>query len=298
MTIKNTNPVLLDAAGRLPNVFFSGVAKAVLKDSEGEIIETRDPVGDFSAGDESFSTWSTDVSYPVNAVVAGSDGYFYVSRDNSNIANDPLLSPEKWRLFVKQIGFDGTNNGNVYTVDTSDPQGIGNVTQSSIKVMVPIATVTASNSATVDFTGLSADFSEYRVHGLNVVPASTSQQLLMRTSTNGGATYDSGGTDYSFLTIDAPSTGSSLRVLTSVRNDVSEDPGGSFEMMLINPSSAVKQKTFLWTWMQINSVGNINSGVSSGMRVGSILPVNAVRFFINTGNIQSGIFTLYGVRRT
>jgi hypothetical protein len=109
-SILNTNPVLLDAAGRLPNVFFSGLAKAVLKDADGEIIQTRDPVGDFSAGDESLSTWSADVSYSVNAVTMGSDGYPYISRVNDNIANDPTVSPTEWELFVKKLGFNGKNN--------------------------------------------------------------------------------------------------------------------------------------------------------------------------------------------
>jgi hypothetical protein len=151
-SILNTNPVLLDAAGRVPNVFFSGLAKAVLKDSEGEIIQTRDPVGDFSAGDDSFTTWSADVSYSVNDVVAGSDGYFYVSRVNSNIANDPISSPTEWKLLVEQLGFDGTVNGNVYVVDTSDGQGIGNVAPDRISPIQLVTSATASTTAVIDFT--------------------------------------------------------------------------------------------------------------------------------------------------
>jgi len=43
-TTANANPVVLDAAGRQPDIFFTGSLKAVLKDASGVTIETRDPV--------------------------------------------------------------------------------------------------------------------------------------------------------------------------------------------------------------------------------------------------------------
>lgn len=43
-TIKNQHPVVLDSEGRLPNVFFSGTAKQVLKDSDNIQIWERDNV--------------------------------------------------------------------------------------------------------------------------------------------------------------------------------------------------------------------------------------------------------------
>lgn len=45
-TIPNTHPVVLDSEGRLPNVFFTGTAKQVLKDSDNVQIWERDNVGD------------------------------------------------------------------------------------------------------------------------------------------------------------------------------------------------------------------------------------------------------------
>lgn len=45
-TIPNTHPVVLDSEGRLPNVFFSGTAKQVLKDANSVQIWERDNVGD------------------------------------------------------------------------------------------------------------------------------------------------------------------------------------------------------------------------------------------------------------
>ena len=43
-TVANANPVVLDAAGRMPDVFYTGSLKIVLTDADDVIIEERDPV--------------------------------------------------------------------------------------------------------------------------------------------------------------------------------------------------------------------------------------------------------------
>lgn len=45
-TTANANPVILDAAGRQPDIFFTGQLKVVLKDADDVTIETADPVGE------------------------------------------------------------------------------------------------------------------------------------------------------------------------------------------------------------------------------------------------------------
>jgi hypothetical protein len=300
LTIQNTNPVLLDAAGRLPNVFFSGLAKAVLKDSEGEIIETRDPVGDFSAGDESFSTWSADVLYSVNAVVAGSDGYFYVSQINANIANDPTTSPTEWKLLVEQLGFGGTNNGNVYVVDTSNGQGIGNVPVASIRALVPITTVSASNVATVDFTGIDSTYDEYQIHAFNVIPQTDDAIFQLRTSSNNGSSFDAGAGNYQY-NVSSYITGATQINLSDL--GVSNNAGGGVGwrgiIYLFSPSNTAVRKEFMWNYSSIVGGGSLVYDKYLGVgRRDSTAIVNAVRLFFASGNITSGTFTLYGVRRT
>ena len=44
-TSANANPVILDADGRMPDVFYSGQLKITLTDANDVVIETRDPVG-------------------------------------------------------------------------------------------------------------------------------------------------------------------------------------------------------------------------------------------------------------
>lgn len=45
-TTENANPVILDAAGRQPDIFFTGQLKAVLKNADDVTIQTVDPVGE------------------------------------------------------------------------------------------------------------------------------------------------------------------------------------------------------------------------------------------------------------
>ena len=52
LTTANANPVVLDGAGRQPDVFYSGDRKIVLTDADDVLIETRDPVGCCPAAEE------------------------------------------------------------------------------------------------------------------------------------------------------------------------------------------------------------------------------------------------------
>ena len=95
-TIANTNPVILSASGRQPNIFFDGVAKAILADADGVQLAVLDPVGETSNrfGDP----WLASRVYSANDVVAGSDDVYYRSLINNNRNNDPTSTSGFWTL--------------------------------------------------------------------------------------------------------------------------------------------------------------------------------------------------------
>lgn len=95
LTIPNTHPVELSGAGRLPNVFFTGSARAILTTAGGTQIEPRDPVGG-DATDNAFSDWNTDRIYNIPDIVVGSDGNFYISIVDGNANNNPTSAPTAW----------------------------------------------------------------------------------------------------------------------------------------------------------------------------------------------------------
>ena len=107
--IPNTNPVILTAAGRQPNIFFDGVAKAILTKSDNTQILVRDPVGDTAS---TFgSPWVASKDYNANDVVQGSDGQFYVSLTNGNVNNNPVTTSGSW-TFLYSVEW---NAGTTYT---------------------------------------------------------------------------------------------------------------------------------------------------------------------------------------
>ena len=113
LTITNTNPVILTAAGRQPNIFFSGLARAVLTDKDSVQIEVRDPVGDETTA-VSFPDWNADAIWNKPDIVVGSDDNFYLSITDGNRANDPTASPTNWSQ-VRFINVWNTNQ--VYAIN-------------------------------------------------------------------------------------------------------------------------------------------------------------------------------------
>ena len=95
-SIPNTNPVLLSAAGRQPNIFFDGVAKVILANNGDAQIAVRDPVGETATdfGDE----WVATKIYNAVDVVLGSDGVYYRSLINGNQNNNPVTTTGSWTL--------------------------------------------------------------------------------------------------------------------------------------------------------------------------------------------------------
>jgi len=97
LTIKNSNPVLLTAAGRMPNIFFNGAAKVIITDNDEEQIAVEDPVTSASAS--SFGQpWDALTIYSLNQVVTFNDR-LYTSIVGNNSNNEPPSSTAQWSEF-------------------------------------------------------------------------------------------------------------------------------------------------------------------------------------------------------
>lgn len=108
LSIANTNPVILSADGRLPNVFFEGSVRQVLTNKDDVQIWDVDPVG---AGDigANFAEWNPQVIYNTGDFVQGSDGLFYKSLQDNNLGEDPTTEAAFWA----QVDFVNVWNTNV-----------------------------------------------------------------------------------------------------------------------------------------------------------------------------------------
>lgn len=151
LTIPNTNPVILTAAGRQPNIFFDGVAKAILATSASVQILVRDPVGETTSsfGDP----WISSKIYGANDVVQGSDGEFYVSLAGNNTNNNPASTSGYWVLLYSVEWSSGITytEGAVVTVSNLLYQSLQNsnlnqnpVTQTAYWVLISLAYVSTT----------------------------------------------------------------------------------------------------------------------------------------------------------
>src|SRR5574343_994362 len=97
LSIPNSNPVILTASGRQPNIFFNGSARVVLAQSNDVQVEVRDPVGS-SVEEGVFSPWNPLTIYNLNDIVEYG-GLFYISITNGNQDHDPSATPTTWTQF-------------------------------------------------------------------------------------------------------------------------------------------------------------------------------------------------------
>jgi len=141
LTIPNTNPVKLTGAGRQPNIFFDGSAKAILAHSNYEQVEVRDPIGEDSAAGT--DPWIATIGYAKYDEALATDGYNYVSILPNNTGNDPISSPLYW---TKLLPVKVWNINETYAADD-----LVSATDGMVYVGL-VAANTGNNPATNDMT--------------------------------------------------------------------------------------------------------------------------------------------------
>ena len=175
--------------------------------------------------------------------------------------------------------------------------------------MVLLATATASASATIDFDS-GIDFAAYKKYVLefsDLVAASDDVDLMIRTSTDGGTGYDAGGTDYTYTferlidssTVAVVRSGAATSVPISTNptsegwgNTAGESVAGS--ITLWNPSGTRNTMMDFVVTGQTATSGDLCICSGSGMREAAE-DVDGIRIVMESGNITSGVFKLYGV---
>lgn len=170
-----------------------------------------------------------------------------------------------------------------------------------------IATATASASASIAFTGLTSTYNTYVLKFTDVVPATDDAELWLRTSTDNGSSYDSTAGNYRYVNLRSSDTGSlatsgsasSTHILLSIGvgtvdlgNAAGESCSG--QVVLQNPSST-KNTLITSDVSYIAAFGGSCKVTATGVRM-SAADVDAVQILMDSGNITSGEFRLYGVK--
>ena len=166
--------------------------------------------------------------------------------------------------------------------------------------MTLISTQTASNSASIDFTGLSTTYKNYLVLLDWVVPSTEGAQFAMRFSTDNGATFISTSTyNWADLYGVNPNGGNgtnSFGYLTPGGVASTASLGGlNATITLYNPNaSAPTMWSVAGVCYDTSVFGATISFMGGGAQTGAN-SVNAIRFLFGAGNITSGTIKLYGI---
>tara|TARA_R110000764_G_scaffold108502_1_gene194416 strand:+ start:25 stop:972 length:948 start_codon:yes stop_codon:yes gene_type:complete len=113
LTIANTNPVILDGAGRAGNVWMQDLDyKIRLYTSDDVLVWEADPYTSTSIR-SGFDLWSSTVTYNLNSIIEGSDNNFYISIAADNLNNDPTTTPTYWTEFDVQRAW---NPNEIYSI--------------------------------------------------------------------------------------------------------------------------------------------------------------------------------------
>lgn len=188
--------------------------------------------------------------------------------------------------------------GNTLTIAASGGGGAAGA-------LILLEQYTAAGVATLDFTtGISATYDEYLFEFVNVQPAADSH-LMIRMSTDGGATYDSGTNydDYYHSRNRFNFEGNGSEADTAIRTTNGDhahtlNTGICGQMRLFQPLSTTLYKTVMGD-LTINAggpVGYVGNAQFSGW-YRSLTAVNAIRFFMSTGNIATGTIRMYGIAK-
>ena len=188
---------------------------------------------------------------------------------------------------------------------------------SSLGNMVFIKKLTASSSGTLSFVDgassvvLDSTYKEYLFTFKNIHPSASGDgnKFQFNFSTDGGSNYNvtktttairvwhyendsETGLDYHTGGDLAQST--NFQVITEGLNN-DNDHGASGTMSLFNPSSTTFVKHFITETSSIRP-GNINYRYMTAGYGNTTSSINAVRFQISSGNIDSGKIKLYGIK--
>ncbi len=164
-------------------------------------------------------------------------------------------------------------------------------------------TQVASSSSVIDLL-LTGTYTRYIVRVSNLVTATNSTILGLRVGTGGTPTYQSGASDYCWTRVFASAVGAQggaantdTKILIGSNGGQSNSAtrGYSSDIIIVRPSQTSDYHTLYYQGFLTDSSGVYYYQAGGGLYL-STTAVTAVRIFLNSGNIASGTFKLYGIR--
>lgn len=170
--------------------------------------------------------------------------------------------------------------------------------------IVLLATRTASASASLDFTSLiTSTYDTYVFEIQDIVPTTNSVSFGLRTSTNNGVSWDSGGSDYAIggsSNLGTLNNGASvIGTISDPSTGLSTDATRSLVGRIVfqNPLNATKWRMIKFSTAFLGTTGALVNCEGVVSRV-TAADVDAIQFLTSSGTIASGIIRMYGISKT
>ena len=166
-----------------------------------------------------------------------------------------------------------------------------------------IGTGTASNSASLDITGLSATYTTYALIMSNIRPATNQAWLYLRIGDSNGFASGAGTYEGHNCTVKTNSASYSGRTYSDTQFYICEDIGNATEKSAnvtayLNCRGATERPSINGTSQCMNAGGDGMGGSRMGEYASAMANLDRVQVFMNTGNITSGTFSVYGISKT
>lgn len=135
----------------------------------------------------------------------------------------------------------------------------------------------------------------------NVVPATDDQVLYIRTDSDGSASFDAGASDYGWVSQNmtlgvrgdvVDEADSEIEIRPGVGSDTNESLSG--EIWLFGPAATAYTR-FTFSFGYAVADAGLASTVGTGVRL-SAADVDAVQFLFSSGNLESGVIHMYGLK--
>lgn len=163
-----------------------------------------------------------------------------------------------------------------------------------------LSSQSASSSASIVFTQISSNFTNYYLKIRKVLPATDGVNLYIQVSTDGGATYIT-TTTYNIITTATDSSGGNKSnrnisatemYLCTLLSNVSTRPA-YVDVIFYNLNSSTYMPRMLSKSIQASSIDLAQVTQSSSLNT-TTTPITAFKVYCSSGNIASGQFYFYG----
>lgn len=215
--------------------------------------------------------------------------------------------PSNGELLIGSTGADPVVASLTAGTGISITPGAGSIsiasTASSSWVYLTKTSASASASVTFTSTYLTSTYNKYVILLQNVIPATDAVLLYVRVSTDDGATWKSGASDYAY----AGNTNSTSTVASLGNSGDTE-----IQLTITNMGNAAAEYTnaVIWLWDPLNASTRTGIAAQCNTHSTATAPImtqlqgeyttvgatNGIQFIFSSGNIASGDFIIYGVK--